>query len=124
MAISAFKWVTMKSAKKLSECSPTEKPLLAMLSGLPRCLDDAIVLLVDADDVPTDEGGDPRAYVRPWIAASCDPDFGSWEYLIDLARDSYLALANRDASRASTLLQRWSASQSSLFRRLALHGAH
>ena len=84
-------------------------------------LEDAFVLLPDADNVPTDERGDPRSLDRSWIAADCDPDFDRWTYLIDLARDSYLALAKSDPDRASILLRRWASSQSSLFQRLVLH---
>ena len=88
---------------------------------LTRYLDDALVLLPDADNVPTDDRGDPRQLDRSWIAADCDPDYDRWTYLIDLARDSYLALAKSDPDRAAMLLRRWASSQSSLFQRLILH---
>ncbi len=41
--------------------------------------------------------------------------------LIDLARDSYMALADRDRRRAATLLMRWTDSGTPLLARLALH---
>ena len=44
-----------------------------------------------------------------------------WTYIIDLARDSYFALAASNRPRADALLRRWVFSDHSVFRRLALH---
>ena len=44
-----------------------------------------------------------------------------WVFLIDLARDSYLALAATDRVRGENLLQRWASSDKPLFKRLVLH---
>lgn len=84
-------------------------------------LEEAIALLPDADDVPTDTKGDPKLWVRSWVAASGDFSLDGWTYLIDLARDSYMVLAKSDPRRAAVLLRRWASAQSSLFHRLALH---
>lgn len=88
---------------------------------LTRYLEDAIVLLRDDDTVPSDDGGEPRFYYRYWVATDSDPDFDKWTYLIDLVRDSYMALAKFDHGRASLLLARWAASEHWLLRRIALH---
>ncbi len=59
---------------------------------------------------------------RPSIAAhEQNHDHDAWTHLIDLARDSYLALAARQPKRAAALLLRWIESRQLLFRRLALH---
>ncbi len=44
-----------------------------------------------------------------------------WKYLINLVRDSYLAINEKDKLRAENLLQRWINSPWQLFHRLALH---
>ena len=80
-----------------------------------------MALLGDDDSVAIDEKGEPKFYYRYWVAANSDPDFDRWTYLIDLVRDSYMALAKTDRGRASVLVTRWAASESWLFRRLALH---
>ena len=61
---------------------------------------------------------------RPSIAPhDQNPDWESdgWSHLIDLVRDSYLALARVDRAGADHLLARWASSDHLLFRRLALH---
>lgn len=59
---------------------------------------------------------------RPSIAAhEQNRDYDGWTRLIDLVRDSYLALAAERARRAENLLLRWVESGQVLFKRLALH---
>ena len=87
-------------------------------------LADALVLLRDDAMAPSDpETGRVRSLDRLWIAADADPDdpHDDWTRLIDVARDSYFALAKTDRARASHLLRRWAASNESFFRRLVLH---
>ena len=63
-------------------------------------------------------------FSRPSIAPhEQNPDWESdgWSHLIDLVRDSYLALARVDRAGADHLLGRWVSSNHLLFRRLALH---
>ena len=48
-------------------------------------------------------------------------DDHDWTVLIDLARDSYLALTDVDRARGDNLLREWALSKKPLFRRLALH---
>ena len=48
-------------------------------------------------------------------------DDHDWTVLIDLARDSYLALTDVDRAGADNLLRNWAHSKKPLFRRLALH---
>ena len=66
-----------------------------------------------------------RSYFsRPSIAPhEQNPDWESdgWSHLIDLVRDSHLALARVDRGGADHLLGRWASSNHLLFRRLALH---
>ena len=80
-------------------------------------LEQALALAVDDDDVHPDS-----SLYRPSIAAheqNRDPD--GWTRLIDLVRDSYIALAAADRARADNLLRRWMLSKKPLFKRLALH---
>ena len=87
-------------------------------------LADALVLLREDAMAPTDPvTGRVRSLDRPWIAADADPDdpHDDWTRLIDVARDSYFALAKTGRARASALLRRWAASNESFFRRLVLH---
>ena len=59
---------------------------------------------------------------RPSIAAhGQNADHDTWTHLIDLVRDSYLAVARAERRRADNLLLRWVQSRRALFRRLALH---
>ena len=59
---------------------------------------------------------------RPSIAAhGQNRDRDSWTHLIDLVRDSYVALSRREPKRAANLLLRWIESRKPLFKRLALH---
>ena len=61
---------------------------------------------------------------RPSIAThgqNPEHNHDGWGVLIDLVRDSYLALAIVDPKDASSLLRHWTQSNHLLFRRLALH---
>ena len=61
-------------------------------------------------------------WYRPSIAAhEQNRDYDGWTHLIDLARDSHLALAASKRRRAEFLLLRWVESRHPLFRRLSLH---
>ncbi len=86
---------------------------------------DALVLLRCDDQVPNDPvTGRARLLYRPqWIAAGTDrvdPRY-AWTRLIDLARDSYFALAKNNRARADALLQRWAQSDEPTCKRLILH---
>ena len=65
----------------------------------------------------------PDSYwYRPSISAhEQNRDYDEWTHLIDLVRDSHLALAAVNRRRAENLLLRWMESRQSLFRRLTLH---
>ena len=80
-------------------------------------LEQALDLGEEDDDVY------PASYwYRPSIAAhEQNRDYDGWTHLIDLVRDSHLALAAEKRRRAENLLLRWVESGQSLFRRLALH---
>ena len=80
-------------------------------------LEKALALGVDDDEVPRDS-----CLYRPSLTEH-DPirDDDDWTHLIDLARDSYFALASVTGSRAENLLRRWMESDQALFKRLALH---
>ena len=63
-------------------------------------------------------------FTRPSIAPhNQNPDWESdgWSHLINLVRDSHLALACVDCAGANHLLERWASSNDLLFQRLALH---
>ena len=80
-------------------------------------LEKALVLAGDDDDFYPDS-----ALYRPSIAKhEQNQDLDEWVFLIDLVRDSYLALADADRIRGDNLLQRWVLSDKPLFKRLALH---
>ena len=80
-------------------------------------LEQALDLGEDDDDVYA------ASYLnRPSIAGhQQNRDHDAWTHLIDLARDSYLALAARKRRSADALLLRWVESRKPLCRRLALH---
>ena len=80
-------------------------------------LDQALTLMVDDDDAHPDS-----SFYRPSIAPhKQNRDHDSWIHLIDLARDSYCALAAAAPARGDNLLRRWILSDQPLFKRLALH---
>ena len=59
---------------------------------------------------------------RPSIAShGQNSKHDRWTYLIDLVRDSYLAVARAERRRADNLLLRWAQSRRPLFRKLVLH---
>ena len=80
-------------------------------------LDQALTLMVDDDDAHPDS-----SFYRPSIAPhKQNRGHDSWIHLIDLARDSYRALAAAAPARGDNLLRRWVLSDQPLFKRLALH---
>lgn len=80
-------------------------------------LQQALVLADDADSYDPDS-----SLYRPSIAPhDQNSDDHDWTVLIDLARDSYLALTDVDRARGDNLLRDWALSKKPLFRRLALH---
>ena len=80
-------------------------------------LDQALTLIVDDDDAYPDS-----SLYRPSIAPhKQNRGHDSWIHLIDLARDSYCALAAAAPARGDNLLRRWVLSDRPLFKRLALH---
>ena len=87
-------------------------------------LDDALVLLRHDDEVLTDPATNrARSDYPQWIAAGTDRFHSrhAWTRLIDLARDSYFALAKEDRARAAALLERWAQSEETTCKRLLLH---
>ena len=85
---------------------------------------DALVLLRHDDRVPADPvTGRARSSDPQWIAAGSDPlhPYDQWTFLIDLARDSYFALAGKNRARAAALLKRWVQSDEPTCKRLVLH---
>ena len=80
-------------------------------------LDKALTLIADDDDACP-----YSTLYRPSIAAhDQNQDHDGWTHLIDLARDSYFALAEEAPARGDNLLRRWALSGHPLFERLALH---
>lgn len=64
----------------------------------------------------------PSYWSRPSIAVHAqNREQGGESRLIDLVRDSYLALAGAQSDRAKSLLQQWALVDHPLFRRLQLH---
>ena len=85
--------------------------------ALTACLEQALALGVEDDDVYPESN-----LYRPSIAEhSQNRDQEGWTHVIDLVRDSYLAVASANRSRGDNLLRRWVMSHHALFRRLALH---
>jgi hypothetical protein len=68
-----------------------------------------------------EEGSSHARFYRPDIAVNKKSSRNTWTTLINLARDSYLALANRDTTKAALLLQRWSMCKDDLFKRLTIY---
>lgn len=84
---------------------------------------DVLVLLRHDDEVLNHpvtgraQLGSPR-----WVATDTDYHSRSaWIHLIELARDSYFALARKDRRQAAALLERWAQSDESTCKRLVLH---
>ena len=79
-------------------------------------LEHALSLLKEVDGVTLSVG------YRPSIADH-DRNSGAddWTHLVDLVRDSYVAVAEHDRVRARYLLHRWMRAPHPLFKRLALH---
>ena len=79
-------------------------------------LEHALSLLKEVDGVTLSLG------YRPSIADH-DRNSGAddWTHLVDLVRDSYVAVAEHDRVRARYLLHKWMRSPHPLFKRLALH---
>lgn len=85
---------------------------------------DALVLLRYDDQVLNHpvtgqvQLGSPR-----WVAADTDHFHfrNAWIRLIELARDSYFALARKDRRQAAALLERWAQSDEPTCKRLTLH---
>ena len=95
-----------------------DDPVLARHAGtLTGYLQQALVLLDDDDSCHPDS-----SLYRPSIAPHDQNwDDHDWTGLIDLARDSYLALTDVDRAGGDNLLRNWALSRKPLFRRLALH---
>ena len=80
-------------------------------------LEKALILSGNDDDFSLDS-----TLFRPSIAEhQQNQALDEWVFLIDLVRDSYLALAATDRIRGENLLQRWALSDKPLFERLVLH---
>ena len=98
-------------------------------SALPGLLDDFQQLLRDALDLLRDLGETPdRSDYSHWHLPSISPHwqnrgFHDWVTLIELLRDSWLAVLRIDPFRASQIAQGWFAAQYSTFKRLALFAA-
>ncbi len=95
-----------------------DKAVLARHAGtLTGYLEQALVLAADGDDSPPDS-----SLYRPSIAPhGQNPDDPDWTRLIDLGRDSYVALTDVDRARGDNLLRYWVLSKQPLFQRLGLH---
>lgn len=80
-------------------------------------LEKALILAEDDDGFPSSS-----TLYRPSIADhQQNQALDEWVFLIDLVRDSHLALADTDRRRGDNLLQRWALSAKPLFKRLVLH---
>ena len=85
---------------------------------------EALVLLRHDDQVANDRVTGRAQFHRPrWIAAGTDQvnPRNAWTRLIDLARDSYFALAKNSRARADVLLRCWAQSGEPTCKRLVLH---
>lgn len=88
------------------------------------CLVDTLVLMRHDDQVLRDHmTGRARPSHPQWIAADTERFYRrhAWTRLIDLARDSYFALAEEDRARATALLECWVRSDEPTCKRLVLH---
>ena len=105
-------WHTIRSFRK-------DKDFLARhAEALTQHLEDALTLRGDIDNDFHDS-----THYRPSIAQH-EQNSGRYDdlgRLIDLVRDSYLTLSERNHARGKSLLERWTLSRFPLFKRLALH---
>lgn len=97
--------------------------------SLPLLLEDAQQLLRDTLDLLRELGeGDDRSDLSFWALPSISSHwqnrgFREWATLIELLRDSWLALRTKDAARSAQIAQAWFELPYPTFKRLALFGA-
>lgn len=97
--------------------------------ALPELFDDLQQLLRDALDLRRelgegDDRGDGSLWELPSISAhSQNQDFHEWVVLIQLVRDAWLAIRERDPTRATQLARAWFGTRYPTFKRLALFAA-
>jgi len=97
--------------------------------ALPELLDDLQQLLRDALDLRRelgqgDDRGDGSHFELPSISAhSQNQEFHEWVALIELVRDAWLAVRERDPVRATQIARAWFPTRYPTFKRLALFAA-
>ena len=108
-----------QSRHQVEKILDNEGVLARRTETLSAYLEQALALAQEDDEVYANS-----SLYRPSIAAHDRNQHHGHEglnYLIELVRDGYLALAVRDRGRAANLLHRWAVSRKPVFRRLALH---
>ncbi|MEO9216824.1 MAG: anti-phage defense-associated sirtuin Dsr1 [Rhodanobacter sp.] len=99
------------------------------MSALPKLLEDFQQLLRDALDLSQELGESDSCHDRShWDLPSISPHwqnrgFNDWVTLIELLRDSWLAVRGIDSPRATRIAQGWIELPYSTFKRLALFAA-
>ncbi len=97
--------------------------------SLPYLLDDLQMVLRDTMDLMNELGeADCKNSRSHWDLPSISPhwqnrDFHDWVTLVELLRDSWLAIWNTDHERANLITDAWRKQPYPVFRRLALYGA-
>ena len=95
-----------------------DKDVLAQYTDrFQQFLQRAVLLLSNAEGIRSES----HRYQRSIAEHEQDRFKDAWTKLIDLVRDCYFVLADRDRNAAANMLERWTHSDELLFRRLALH---
>jgi hypothetical protein len=124
-----IEWEVVLSGRHVASAMRDLRKNRRWRSGLPGLLGDFSTLLRDMLDLKRELGGavetSDLSYVhRPSIAAHTqNHDFQDWTVLVDLARDSWLAVAKRDSDQASSAAEGWWRVPYPLFKRLAFFAA-
>ncbi len=110
------------SLEDLTDDAKWQSALPALLDDFQQLLRDALDLLRDLDKTPD------RSSCSHWHLPSISPHwqnrgFYDWVILIELLRDSWLAVREVDPVRARQVAQGWFAAPYSTFKRLALFAA-
>lgn len=105
------------------------KQVAGWQEALPVLLEDATGLLRDALDLLAELGSADAKSDLSYIHQSSisehpqNRDFNDWTALIDLSRDSWIAVANTDPERARLVAKQWWGMNYPLFRRLSFFAA-
>lgn len=108
--------------KNLHRSLPVGETLAPLLPDVTALLRDALDLMRELEGATDEE--DPSTFWHPSIGEHRQNEhYRDWTFLIDLARDAWVATAETDPLRARLEIQNWLAVPYPLFKRLAFFAA-